>query len=561
MSTQSIQQSYPIFNDIDGQPLEGGNIYIGTAGLAAQTNQIPVYWDEALTIPATQPIRTTGGYPMNGGSPGVIYTGVDDFSLAVNNKNNSAVTSSLNMTQRNSSSVVNPRFSYSVWVDDFGAVGDGVTDDSTAIQAAIDSIPSGQFGEINFSQGKTYAVATAISNNLRLITINGNTATINATANMGNVLSIAGSQCTVDNLVISKTGGITANGIYVNGSHHRFTRIYGSESAWPEFFSLQAARDCSFDQIRIDNDVSGRTGIIFNFDYSVNISVTNSAFGYCATGVYFTSNVNPSDSSKSEGITFSDCFPVYCDRAFYAENVTALMINNCIISFSLTFGVFVNNGHTLTVNNCYIDSAPESTSGFIAVGSLATNWDFSCVTNCVLVGNAGGGVGSAFSMGGLRNKIIGNHVREFDAGVINGTESYAYANTTNGVGSGFIGTANFAPAYELGTWVPTVTSTGGTITALTASGRYTRNGRKYSCDIRIVITTVGSGTGNLNVSLPVAAANIAPIQAVGIFREVVATGDTGPITVTNDGTANAILYPISAIATNHDFKISLEFEA
>ena len=43
MSAQSISPAFTTFQDIDGQPLEGGMIYIGTAGLAAATNQITVY--------------------------------------------------------------------------------------------------------------------------------------------------------------------------------------------------------------------------------------------------------------------------------------------------------------------------------------------------------------------------------------------------------------------------------------------------------------------------------------------------------------------------------------
>jgi hypothetical protein len=103
MSAQSISPAFTTFQDIDGQPLEGGMIYIGTAGLAAATNQITVYWDSALTSAVTQPIRTTGGYPMNSGTPGVIYTGASDFSIAVNDKNNSVIYSALTRTIFNGS--------------------------------------------------------------------------------------------------------------------------------------------------------------------------------------------------------------------------------------------------------------------------------------------------------------------------------------------------------------------------------------------------------------------------------------------------------------------------
>lgn len=157
MAVQSLQQAFPQFTDIDGQPLESGYVYVGTAGLQASTNQITVYWDEAKTSPATQPIRTQGGYLMNSGSPGNIYVDADDYSIEVNNKNNSSIYSSTNITNGVKlgltgavSRTANSKLSDFVSVKDFGAVGDGTTDDTAAFKAAIDSsngvyVPAGTF--------------------------------------------------------------------------------------------------------------------------------------------------------------------------------------------------------------------------------------------------------------------------------------------------------------------------------------------------------------------------------------------------------------------------------
>jgi hypothetical protein len=87
MTAQNIHQSYPIFNDINGQPLENGNIYIGTAGLTAEDNQINVYWDLALTSLVTQPIRTKGGYLSNANVISNVYVGAADYSITVKDKN------------------------------------------------------------------------------------------------------------------------------------------------------------------------------------------------------------------------------------------------------------------------------------------------------------------------------------------------------------------------------------------------------------------------------------------------------------------------------------------
>lgn len=159
MSALSIQPTYPIFTDIDGQPLEDGYVWIGGANLAPIGNPITVYWDAALTIPAAQPIRTRGGYPVNSGTPARLYVN-SDYSIQVQNKNGSSVYSAPTATERYSEVVVETNAANVIYdpagtgavatnvqsklrefvsVKDFGAVGDGVADDTAAIQAAINA--------------------------------------------------------------------------------------------------------------------------------------------------------------------------------------------------------------------------------------------------------------------------------------------------------------------------------------------------------------------------------------------------------------------------------------
>jgi len=107
MSALSIQPTYPIFTDIDGQPLENGYVWIGTANLDPQTNPINVYWDVALTIPATQPIRTLAGYPSRSGTPARLYVN-SDYSIRVQNRNGSMVYSAPVATERYSDVVLEP---------------------------------------------------------------------------------------------------------------------------------------------------------------------------------------------------------------------------------------------------------------------------------------------------------------------------------------------------------------------------------------------------------------------------------------------------------------------
>jgi hypothetical protein len=164
MSAIIVEPPFEIFTDIDGQPLEAGFVWIGTANLDPQTNPIQVYWDQALTIPAAQPLRTIGGYVVNSGTPSRIFVDGVAYSIRVMNKNGSTIYSEANVTgvDPNASGVVydpagsgavpttvQAKLREEVSVKDFGAVGDGVADDTAAIQAAINFAFTGSTNEFN----------------------------------------------------------------------------------------------------------------------------------------------------------------------------------------------------------------------------------------------------------------------------------------------------------------------------------------------------------------------------------------------------------------------------
>jgi hypothetical protein len=196
MTPLSIQVPFPVFQDRDGQPLDNGYVWIGEPNLNPQTNPVVAYFDKDLTIPAAQPLRTINGYVSRAGTPAQIYVDGVNFSILVQDskgtmvynfplgsgvdpsasgvlftgfKGQSGFVSDLagddgsdwiGFKQAGAGAVARSgqdKMRETVSVKDFGAVGDGVTDDTAAIQAAVNAA----IGKTLYFSPGTYMVNTA----------------------------------------------------------------------------------------------------------------------------------------------------------------------------------------------------------------------------------------------------------------------------------------------------------------------------------------------------------------------------------------------------------------
>jgi hypothetical protein len=168
----AIVAPLPQFFDITGLPLNAGYVWVGLPNQNPETAPASVYWDDALTQPAEQPLRTSLGRIVRSGTAAPVYVS-GDYSLLVKNA------AGVQVDYARSAAAVNNGLAVGTLRDDlastasgkgaalmgfshantyaqgtaglalqafinvknapFNAVGDGTTDDTAAIQAALNA--------------------------------------------------------------------------------------------------------------------------------------------------------------------------------------------------------------------------------------------------------------------------------------------------------------------------------------------------------------------------------------------------------------------------------------
>jgi hypothetical protein len=372
-------------------------------------------------------------------------------------------------------------------VKDFGAVGDGVVDDTAAIQAAINSFANAAYGRLVFPTG-TYRTTTTLNTNNRSLILDGRGSIIKFDATMTYGIVATGVGVHFRDLELTRNpAAVMTAAIRLTGNRHRMDNVTSFNQIFPIVFLNQDVKETHYSHMRIDNDVAGKTGIIFQFDYSVNNSIHDSMLGFCSQAIYGSSTPQVPSGYLNEGLLIGNTLVVYANKAVNFDNGTFIAVSNCMFDFCEAQGMFVSNGGQNSITNTWV--ASNTTNGFIGVGSLAAVSDF-LVTNCQFVRGAAAITGTAgVSLPGPRAGVVNNRFTSgMNGGVV--TQGYASGNLFSGGGTSIV--------QQQGTFTPVLTFGGASVGMTYANrvGTYRRDSNGVvTYQLYLALSAKGSSVG------------------------------------------------------------------
>jgi len=445
-----------------------------------------------------------------------------------------------------------------VSVRDFGAVGDGTTDDTVAIQACFDANPN---ATVTFVGGKTYRVVGTIT----LVNasgknfqgdIDGQGATINFVTNGSSTATDADMQ---NGFVVYPT--LNATGGDITGMRQSSCSnllIQGPLNGCG--FRLANSQNFEFRNIRT---LGNRYGIVE--ESCINVLHINCTFeDYTNAGVGLLRTLNPDIWYRDPATAWWNDSPVFISCGFkvgYLTQPLAHIVDHGSSSLpqrkvigcyfysrwdapydgtmvSTQFGIVSRNG-AWDIDSTWFENvtrpvrileknsleptnlegvAGAQPSGTYAVANFPNGFSYAYTSrNCTFarafVEQEVGGVRGVARMGGNTSLFVLNGA----TGIKSVTTSTAQVVMDDGTtyiapqgtyaATSFVNGVYIDPKAQWVSWTPTITPTSGTITTLgTVTCKYARRGKVVDVRGSITITTNGTGAGGLEVSLPFIAA-------------------------------------------------------
>jgi hypothetical protein len=455
-------------------------------------------------------------------------------------------------------------------VRDYGAVGDGTTNDTAAIQAAIDAskgvyFPSGTYLINRALQIPNSRVLRGEQRQASIIKrLDTTQQTIGDVAVGVPILYLAGTWIDVENMTL--TGVVTdttavrfsaagANS-HVNLTHLEINFVYHAFVEDQGFFMT------SFNNINVAQAVNaftftsnnGKTSTTLNNCYASSVG---QAYDFTNT-VYSVLNACGSDYANWGSVTPNPSGQGYGNAAtakgvynFFVCNMT---INGCGAEASYGNGVISATSSELTINNitsysCRSTYLPDyATYTNYAVGpvQLGLGWNNITASNLYFLDWQNTLVNTSYPTKPVASKIAYNKTSATSGQVFLSRGAF-----TDFAGQGAIKQdCTFpAPTYTQSTYYQTITGTG-TVISIPITAQNTIN-RKHT-----IILTGLDGTSNASVPLPFAAtASFVALNAGPI--NITTTGLQNMTSVTAAGSGSALNFTISASRTNPIVKIEI----
>lgn len=248
------------------------------------------------------------------------------------------------------SQTVEQRLAQYVSVKDFGAVGNGTTDDTSAIQAAIDSLDA-TGGVVYFPQGvyKTTSALT-LSKPIRLQGTSPECSVIYATSCNGVVIN--NNFCSIVGIEIQSTGTTkTYTGVRVAGVLGTPVGFVNVESSlftnWAVAIQLEWATGSTITNSEITNCIVGIKGVGQCLNTRISdmyIVVDGSANSACISNVLST-------GPQGEGMMITNSLLYGGQFCIKSEQYLSLTVTNCVIDQSVQYAVYLG-----TVLHCHFSN-------------------------------------------------------------------------------------------------------------------------------------------------------------------------------------------------------------